>query len=64
MNGLRITTDTQLAPQVYFMPEGITIDSDNVTLDGRAATIMRTDKTGQGPALLGEKILRAPLCIS
>ena len=48
MNGLRITKDTQLEPKVYLLPEGITIDSDNVTLDGQGATILGTDKTGEG----------------
>src|SRR5262249_7397866 len=56
MNGLRINQDTQLEPQVYILPEGITIDSDNVTLDGRGATIMGTDKTtGQGINVSGRK---------
>jgi len=45
MNELRINRDTKLEPKVYVLPEGITIDSDNVTLDGQGATIMGTDKT-------------------
>ena len=45
MNELRIDRDTQLEPKVYLLPEGITIDADNVTLDGQGATIMGTDKT-------------------
>src|SRR5688572_13203815 len=45
MNELRINRDTQLEPKVYVLPEGITIDSDNVTLDGQGATIMGIDKT-------------------
>ena len=48
MNGIRINKDTRLEPKVYFLPEGITIDSNNVTLDGQGATIMGSDKTGQG----------------
>jgi parallel beta-helix repeat protein len=55
MNGLRINKDTQLEPQVYVLPEGITIDSDDVTLDGRGATIMESDKTGQGIKISGRK---------
>ena len=55
MNGLRITNDTQLEPKVYLLPEGITIDSDNVTLDGRGATILGTDKTGEGIRVSGRK---------
>src|SRR5574341_259421 len=55
MNGLRINRDTQLEPKVYLLPEGITIDSDNVTLDGQGATILGTDKTGQGISVSGRK---------
>lgn len=56
MNGLRITTDTQLEPRIYLLPEGITIDSDNVTLDGNGATIMGVDKTNsQGIKVFGRK---------
>jgi parallel beta-helix repeat protein len=56
MNELRITKDTQLEPQIYILPEGITIDADNVTLDGHGATIMGTDKTNsQGIKVFGQK---------
>jgi parallel beta-helix repeat protein len=48
MNGLRIGRDTQLEPKVYLLPEGITIDSDNVTLDGQGATVLGIDKIGEG----------------
>ena len=55
MNGLRINQDTQLEPKVYLLPEGITIDSDNVTLDGQGATIIGMDKTGEGIRVFGRK---------
>ncbi len=55
MDALRITKDIKLEPQVYALPEGITIDSDNVTLDGQGATIMGTDKTGEGIRGYGRK---------
>src|SRR4030095_7267562 len=55
INGLGIDKDTQLKPQVYILPEGITIDSDKVTLEGQGATIMSSDKTGQGIKILGRK---------
>ena len=55
MDGIKITRDTQLEPQVYLLPEGITIDEDNVTLDGRGATIVGNDKTGQGIRVSGRK---------
>jgi len=64
MNGLRIQNDTQLERRVYLLPEGITIDSDNVTLDGQGATILGTDKTGKGIRASGRKnILIKNLCI-
>jgi parallel beta-helix repeat protein len=55
MNGLRIHVDTQLEPRIYVLPEGITIDSNNVTLDGRGATIIGADKTGTGITVRGRK---------
>ena len=64
MNGLRINQDTQLEPQVYMLPEGITIDSDNLTLDGRGATIMGSDRTGQGINVTGRKnVIVKNLCV-
>jgi parallel beta-helix repeat protein len=56
MNGLTIDRDTKLEPKVYLLPECITINSDNVTLDGHGATIMGTDKTAsQGIKVNGRK---------
>jgi parallel beta-helix repeat protein len=56
MNGLKISKDTKLESRVYVLPEGITIDSDNLTLDGNGATIMGTDKTAsQGIEISGRK---------
>jgi len=55
MDALRITKDMKLEPQVYALPEGITIDSDNVTLDGQGATIIGIDKTGEGIRGYGRK---------
>jgi parallel beta-helix repeat protein len=53
MNGLRISKDTQLEPRIYSLPEGITIDSDNITLDGQGATILGNDKQGEGIKVSG-----------
>jgi parallel beta-helix repeat protein len=65
MNGLRINKDTQLDPQAYYLPEGITIDSDNVTLDGQGATIIGVDKTGEGIRVSGRKNISIKnLCIT
>jgi parallel beta-helix repeat protein len=55
MNGLRINKDTRLEPKVYVLPEGITIDSDDVTLDGQGATVIGIDKTGEGIRVSGRK---------
>lgn len=56
MNGLTIHEDTKLEPKVYVLPEGITIDSDNVVLDGRGATIIGTDTArNQGIRVRGKK---------
>lgn len=58
MNGLRIDADTKLEPRVYLLPEGITIEADNVTLDGQGATILGTDKTSsQGVKAFGRKYI-------
>jgi len=40
MNGITIKQNTKLEPKVYLLADGITIDSDNVTLDGHGAIIM------------------------
>jgi parallel beta-helix repeat protein len=56
MNELTINKDTQMEPRVYVLPGGITIDSDNITLDGHGATILGTDKTAsQGIRISGRK---------
>ena len=56
MDELRISKDTQLEPKLYVLPEGITIDSDNVTLDGQGAIIMGGDKTSKpGIKAVGRK---------
>jgi parallel beta-helix repeat protein len=55
MNGIQINKDTRLEPKVYLLPEGITIDSNNVTLDGQGATIVGTAKTGSGINVSGRK---------
>ena len=56
MNELTINKDTFLEPKVYVLSGGITIDADNVTLDGRGATLLGTDKTAsQGVSVSGRK---------
>jgi parallel beta-helix repeat protein len=59
MNGITINKDTKLEPKVYLLPDGITIDSDNVTLDGHGAIIMGMDKAAsQGIKVSGRKNIR------
>ena len=55
MDELRIGKDTRLEPKTYLLPGGITIDSDNLTLDGQGATIIGMNKTGQGITVSGRK---------
>jgi parallel beta-helix repeat protein len=55
MNALKINKDTRLEPKIYVLPEGITIDSDNVTLDGQGATIMGTDKIASQGIKVGNR---------
>ncbi len=45
-DGMTLTRDTVLQPGVYFLPNGITIDRDSVTLDGNGALLI--GDTGQG----------------
>ena len=46
IDGMRITEDTILQPGVYYLPRGIVIDADNVTLDGSGATIIGKNRQG------------------
>ena len=56
MNGITIKQNTKLEPKVYLLADGITIDSDNVTLDGHGAIIMGTDKAASlGISVSGRK---------
>ncbi len=45
---MKITRDTQLLPGVYFLPNGIQIDADNITLDGNGALIIGHNFRGRG----------------
>src|SRR6266542_2472533 len=39
-DGMKITRDTRLAPGVYFLPHGIEVGADHVTLDGNGALLI------------------------
>lgn len=45
-NGMVITEDTEFAPGVYVLPDGVTIGADNVTLQGRDTLIVSRVQTG------------------
>lgn len=56
MNGLHINQSIKLEQQIYFLPDGIVIDADDVTLDGNGATIIGNDETsGEGIRVEGRK---------
>lgn len=45
---MKITRDVKLLPGVYFLPNGIQIDADNITLDGNGALIIGQNFKGRG----------------
>lgn len=47
-SGMLVREDTRLEPGVYFLPDGILIDTDNVTLDGNGATLIGDSRRGVG----------------
>jgi parallel beta-helix repeat protein len=55
MDELRVNSDMRLEAQTYFLPGGITIDADNLTLNGQGATIIGMNKTGQGITVFGRR---------
>lgn len=55
MTELIITKDTNLEPREYFIPEGLKIEADNITLDGQGATLVGTKRTGQGIQVFGRE---------
>ncbi|MFQ5400073.1 MAG: right-handed parallel beta-helix repeat-containing protein [Anaerolineae bacterium] len=55
VTGLRLTQDTQLQPGVYLLPGGLSIDVDNVTLDGQGARLIGGAGKGYGVTITGRK---------
>lgn len=45
-NGMVITEDTQFAPGVYHLPDGIRIDADNITISGNNTLIVSQEQKG------------------
>ena len=54
-DGMVIRTDTTLAPGTYFLPAGLTIAADGVTLDGNGATLIGADGRDVGVRIEGRK---------
>lgn len=52
-DGMAIREDTRLAPGVYHLPNGLTIEADGVTLDGGGAVLVGSDRQGTGVRLHG-----------
>ena len=47
-NGMVITTDTQFAPGVYVLPDGIQIAADNITISGQNTMLVSPVQKGAG----------------
>ncbi|MBI5957758.1 MAG: right-handed parallel beta-helix repeat-containing protein [Chloroflexi bacterium] len=54
-DGMVITQDTRLIPGVYVLPAGITLDADNITLDGSGAQIVSPAHSGTGIRIEGRR---------
>lgn len=52
-DGMTITEDTTLAPGVYYLPNGISIASNDVTLDGNGAILEGADQENVGVRVEG-----------
>lgn len=52
-DGMVVNTDTVLAPGVYYLPNGISIGSDNVTLDCNGALLVGSNREGRGITCIG-----------
>jgi len=50
-DSLYIDKDTKFQPGVYYVPNGIIIDEDGVTLDGNGAVLVGKDRNGKGVSL-------------
>lgn len=49
-----IDKDTTLESRVYYLPDGLTIAAENITLDGNGAILIGRDRTGIGIKLEGQ----------
>jgi len=51
INGMRITENVRLRPGTYFLPDGLTIAADHVTVDGRGVHLIGPGGHGTGVTL-------------
>lgn len=54
-DGMVITEDTVFAPGIYFLPNGITLAADKITLDGNGALLIGKDREGRGVTIEGRE---------
>lgn len=54
-DGMVVTKDTTLQPGVYFLPHGMEIGADGVTLDGNGAMLIGKDRQGRGVTVMGRR---------
>jgi parallel beta-helix repeat protein len=54
-DSLFIDKDTVLQPGVYYVPNGIIIDEDGITLDGNGALLVGKDRNGMGVSIHNRK---------
>lgn len=54
-DGMVLRSDARLKPGVYLLPNGLTIDADNVTLDGNGAMVIGRDRGGAGITIRGRR---------
>jgi parallel beta-helix repeat protein len=52
-DGMIIRENTTLNPGVYYLPGGISIEADNVTLDGSGAVLIGNDRLGKAVRING-----------
>lgn len=54
-NGMKITADTRFAPGVYYLPDGVAIAADGITVDGNGAVLVGKDQAGVGIQIEGRR---------
>lgn len=54
-DGMTISSNTRLTPGVYYLPNGIEIVADGVSLDGNGALLVGAGRSGQGVRMNGRR---------